>query len=387
MMKRIALPLILVLIASLFFTTVIDVEAADTKYTNVSDTERWFNEKVKYEYPSYSWMPYRNYYNATHYNITYYQQYYTAYSYRNVKVYEYYLMVKTDLSGAAVTGEGWYREGTSASISASKMIDDGRETKYQFTHWSGDFSGNSPDGTVTVDRAKTIIANHKAIHHLQASSSPLDALGFIEDNWYDEGTNKILQSVPEIVKVDQSKRYVFDSWYVDGGKTAGNPLSIDIDKPYLAEAKYKVQYYLDVRSLYGYPTGAGWYDEDSIAAFEVTTPIKAGFGKKWVFEQWSGDVMTVSPQGTEIMDGGKTVTAKWLLDSTVLYVTYGAIISAAIAIVAVGILITRSSNGLQIVRTKQNCSGCGYQLAGNFKFCPDCGSKRIEKPRNVGKGG
>ncbi len=365
LMKRVALSLIFVLIASLFFANVIDVGSAQsTKYTYVSDAERWHYEKVKYEAPYVGYWEYRDYYNATHYNIEYLPYYYTGYSYRNVKVYEYYLKVNTDLTGATITGEGWYREGTSASISASKEIDDGAETKYLFSYWSGDFSGNSPSGSVMMDRPKTAIANYRAIHHLLARSSPANVLGFIEDNWYDEGTSRILQGAPEIIKADQGKRYVFDSWYVDGGKVAGNPISINVDKPYVAEAKYEVQYYLDVKSLYGNPIGAGWYDEGSTATFEVTTPVKAGFGKKWVFEQWSGDVVTASSQGTTAMDGSKTITALWRLDSTILYVTYGAIISAAIAVVAIiGLIITRSSTGARA------------------RACPNCGTKIVEKRR------
>ncbi len=369
MEKRIALSLLLILTTSLFSTTTIDFGHADpNKYTYVSETERWYYEKVKYENPYLDWWPYRYYYNATHYYTMYYPSSYTAYSYKNVKVYEYYLAVKSDLTGPTLTGEGWYREGTETLISASKEVADGSETKHLFSYWSGDFSGNSPSVTVPMDRAKTVIANYKAIHHLMARSSPVEVLGFIEDNWYDEGTDKILQSAPEIVKVDQSKRYVFDSWYVDGGKVAGNPISVSVDKPYIAEAKYKVQYYLDVRSLHGNPAGSGWCDGDSITTFEVTTPIASGFGEKWVFEEWSGDVITASPKGTVVMDRGKTVTAVWRLDSTILYITYGAIISAAIVIFAIlGLIITQYGSGIKLSKLKQICPKCGCEFSAPTK--------------------
>ena len=81
LMKRVVLSLIFVLIASLFFANVIDVgTASSTKYTNVSDTERWYYEKVKYEAPYVGYWEYRDYYNATHYNIEYVPYYYTGYS-------------------------------------------------------------------------------------------------------------------------------------------------------------------------------------------------------------------------------------------------------------------------------------------------------------------
>jgi len=346
--------------------------ASEVKYHYVSDTERWFYEKEAYEYPYYTWAP-QYYWNGTAYNLLYFPYYTTAYSYRNVKVYEYYLTVKSSISGAVVTGSGWYRQGSSAAISASTEVEGGSDVRYMFSGWSGDYSGGASSATVTMDKAKTFTANYRARYRLTARSSPADVLGAIEENWYDEGAEKTLPAAPEVVKADPGKRYVFDSWYVDGARTVGNPISLPIDKPHLAEARYKTQYYLNVESLYGYPQGAGWYDGDARATFEVSTPVEADFGRKWVFEQWRGDAATATSQGTIIMDGPKTVTAVWKLDSTVLYTVYGLIISAVVAAVVVLALVAVRYSGAQPV---QFCQRCGYRLAKDFNLCPICGSPK-----------
>jgi len=370
--------LTLFLIASLSLIIATDVKADTDKYHYESDTERWYYEKVSYETPRYHVMPYQYYYNATHYSTLFYPYYTIGYSYRNVKVYEYHLTIKTDLPEATVTGEGWYKQGNSASISASHTVEADDKTKYHFSHWSGDFSGGSISSTITMDKAKTVVANYLASYHILAQSNPSEVLGFIEDSWYEKGTVKVFQSAPEIVKSGQSKRYVFESWYINGMKVAGNPISNNIDEPLLIEAKYKTQYYLTVESLYGYPQGSGWYDENSEVTFQVTTPIDSGFGKKWVFEQWSGDTVTSSPQGKILMDSPKTINALWILDSTILHATYAIIIISVITVVTVTALyiIRKPRTSISVPYSTQLCPGCGYQLAEPFKFCPICGYKK-----------
>jgi hypothetical protein len=386
MMKRSLLLLTVLLFAGVCFRAIEVVGDDSPDYTYDSDTERWYYIKESYERPYLTWMLYRQYYNATHYNLVQYPYYTTGYSYRRVKVYEYYLKVETDLPEASVTGEGWYKDGSSASISADRMVEAGGETKHHFSYWSGDFSGSSTSGTITIDRSKTVIANYKASHRLQVKSSPMDVLGFIEDSWYEEGETRVVQSAPEIINADQGERYVFVSWYVDRLKVAGNPISVEIDEPHIVEARYGTQYYLDVRSLYGASAGSGWYDAGAIASFEVTTPVEAGLGRKWVFQQWSGDAITASPQGTVAMDGAKTVTATWRLNSTMLYIIYGLILAGVIAAVAIPIiLITRPGIGTRDAQPNKECQSCGYRLTRKFQYCPICGSKKTMRQRNTAK--
>jgi len=59
-------------------------------------------------------------------------------------------------------GPGWYRAGTSASFSITSPFPVGDATRYIFIGWSGDSTGTNTQGTISMDRPRTIIATWKA---------------------------------------------------------------------------------------------------------------------------------------------------------------------------------------------------------------------------------
>ncbi len=332
------------------------------KYHYISDVERWYYERQSYEYYPHGGItfplhPYSAYFHPygtdpfyPYYDDFLYYPYSYSYSvaraigYRNVKVFEYYLTLSSPLGEAMLSGDGWYREGSSVMVTASATVDSGQGVRHVFSEWSGDLSSSSPTHSVTMDKPKTVIANYKTRYWITMKSTPLESLGFIEEGWYSEGSLKPTPTAAEVVKDKLGKRYVFNGWYVDGIRIVGNPISVTIDKPITVEVRYETQHYLTVESLYGDPIGAGWYDEDIVASFSVSSPLPAGYGRKWVFDSWRGDIETAQPQGSIIMDAPKRVTATWMLDSTMLYATYGVII-VAIGMVILGlILIVRRVN-------------------------------------------
>ena len=73
---------------------------------------------------------------------------------------------------------------------------------------------------------------------------------------------------------------------------------------------YVTQYYLKVVSAYGNPQGEGWYDEQYIAVFFVTTPVLDGVGTRYRFLGWTGDSKASTPTATIVMDGPHVVTAE-----------------------------------------------------------------------------
>ena len=96
---------------------------------------------------------------------------------------------------------------------------------------------------------------------------------------------------------------------------------------------------LSVASSYGLASGSGWYDADTVAAFSVSpTSVRVDgvlgiLGTSYVFERWSGDQSTTSPDATVVMDGPKAVTAQWRTDYTSLYIIMGAIAAVIVAAV------------------------------------------------------
>ena len=360
--------LFLLFLATIAFSVIssVGISAAETtKYYYVSDTERYYYEKEPYEYTYTAWQPYTYWVNSTHYEWYYYPYAAVGHSFRKTRVYQYYLTVKTDAPGANVDGTGWYNEGNNAPIYASSTVESDSDVKYIFAHWAGDYSGGSQSASVNMDDAKTVTAVYKVKYHLLVKSTPTDAMGFIEDGWYEEGTSKIIQEAPEYINYEEGARYIFDAWYIDGKKMPDSrSISITMDGPHETEAKFNTQYYLDVRSAHGDPQGVGWYGEGTAVTFSVDSPVGAGIGKKWVFERWSGDLVSTSPQENVLMGNNKSVIATWKLDSTVLYIIYGIIISAIVA----AVLIYHTQ-----FRYAQSCSKCGNRLSSNFKLCPQCG--------------
>lgn len=96
---------------------------------------------------------------------------------------------------------------------------------------------------------------------------------------------------------------------------------------------------LSVASPYGLASGSGWYDADTVAAFSVSpTSVRVEgvlgiLGASYVFERWSGDQSTTSPDAILVMDGPKAVTAQWRTDYTSLYIIIGAIAAVIVAAV------------------------------------------------------
>ena len=148
---------------------------------------------------------------------------------------------------------------------------------------------------------------------------------------YDPETYVTLKA-DKIVSGATGTRYVFLYWMVDGVRYDTEAATIHVDRRQItAVAEFKVQYQLVVKSEFGTPQGSGWYDERSVAMFSVTSPV--GFGIQQVFERWSGDSSSTSPQSTVLMNSPKTVVAVWRPDYTVLIFIVLGVVGGSVAIV------------------------------------------------------
>lgn len=122
-------------------------------------------------------------------------------------------------------------------------------------------------------------------------------------------------------------RYVFVSWTVEGRRYNTEVAFVQVtQRSVIAVAEFKAQYELVVKSEFGDPKGAGWYDEGSVATFSVTSPFYI-----LVFERWSGNSTAGSPKSTIVMNGPKTVVAVWRTDNTILIFTVLGVSSALVA--------------------------------------------------------
>ena len=269
------------------------------------------------------------YYGGYTWNYPYYPYYYTTTVTEKTNTFD--LDVETNPAGIApVNGKGTYNDGTAASFSVTSLIvPSNANQRYVFSYWSGDFSGASPSGTVTMDSAKSVVANYQLQNFLKISVDPVGVTSAGGEGWYLPTDSITIGPVPSSISCGEDARYVFQQWTIDSVPASGTSVEITMDTPHTVVAHYKTQYLLTVSSDYGIVQGGGWYDAGSPATFSVTTEVDTSYGVRQVFEKWTGDMQSTSASSTITMDSPHTVAAVWRSDSTVLYATIALAICAA----------------------------------------------------------
>jgi hypothetical protein len=311
-----------------------------------------------YGYPYYS--SYYGYpYYSSYYGYPYYSSYYGyPYSSNYCSGYNSYsspasytLTVATNPSTlGTVTGGGTFAPGSSASFSVSQTtIQVSPNTRYVFSHWSGDYSGVGSSGTVTVNGATAVTAVYQMQYYLSVQAQPQSAPTPQGQGWYNASDTASLQSPTQTVGGDGGSRLVFEGWSVDGQGPQSNPsLNLVMNSAHNVTALYGQQYYLNVQTDQGVATGSGWYDSGSTAQIYVSTPISTTYGVSIVFNGWQGSIQSSNQTTSVLMNGPMNVVATWRTDSTVLYLTIAAVI---VALLIVGGLIAFLAGGRG--RTKQ----------------------------------
>lgn len=275
---------------------------------------------------------YGNYGNYYSYGYPYYNNYY----YNTPSQYK--LTVATDPTNlGTISGGGTYSQGSSASFSVTQtVVQSSSNTRYVFSHWSGDYSGVGNSGSLTMNGAMKVTAVYQLQYYLNVSAQAQSALVPEGAGWYNSGDTATLTSGSQILG-DSSSRLVFQGWNVDGQSTqAGSSLSVKMDAPHSVSAQYKQQYNLQVLTDQGVAYGGGWYDAGSAAQIYVSTPVSTSYGVSIVFNGWQGDIQSNSQSTTVQMDKPKTAIASWRTDSTVLYLT---IALGIIAVLVAGAII------------------------------------------------
>ncbi len=152
-------------------------------------------------------------------------------------------------------------------------------------------------------------------------------------------------SVPKIlVGSEQGTRYVFIGWS-DGLTDASRMITVTGNAAYTAQ--YKLQYQLIVNSDQGNATGAGWYDEGSIAYASLESGrVSDGIVYNWDFAGWTNDASGMNIKSNPIMmNGPKTATAKWNHDFSIAF--YGIIVTLIAVAAVVGAMIVRRGRTLE----------------------------------------
>jgi hypothetical protein len=230
-------------------------------------------------------------------------------------------------------GAGWYKDGALASFSITPYVETS-DTRYYFTGWSGDFSGEYFAGTLVMDSPKTIIANwrHEYLLSLDSAYGSLTGAG-----WYSEGSIAEFSVTPDYIETSDT-RHIFTGWSGDftGPSTT---VSLVINSPTTVTANWRSEYLLTINSEYDKPTGAGWYNEGDVASVSITQD--EGFLVHHYFAGWSGDFTGSESSISVTMDSPKVITALWRTDYTYLYILISIVVIVGVVVVTVIVLVRR----------------------------------------------
>jgi hypothetical protein len=317
------------------------------------------NYSYNFPYFGYYYYPYYSYYYpySGYYGYSYPYSYgYGSYGYNQ----QYQLTLNANPSSLSnvVSGGGQYASGTSASFAASQnTIQVSQDTRYVFSHWTGDFSGSALTGSVTMDAAKTVTAVYQLQYYLSVNAQPSNAPSPQGSDWFNAGDSAMI-SIPSQTVDNGGARLVFNGWSVDGTMSQTGPaVTVQMNAPHTVVAEYKQQYYLTVSSEQGSVSGEGWYDAGSSVQISASTPPNPSYGINMVFNGWQGDLQSSSQSTSVLMDRAKSVTATWRTDPTVLYMT---IALAFAAVAAVGVM------GAYVWGRRGKPAGAAWQPAPSY---------------------
>ena len=249
---------------------------------------------------------------------------------------QYYLTVNTNpaevltLSSSAVSGQGWYDSGATATVDAAQFVDKvSGSSRYDFRSWTGaTATGVGNKATVLMDRAKTATANYQLQCLVTFAQSGvgtdftgtvviIDGANYVSnlpaEFWLDkDSTHSFAFQSPLMVGTD--KQYV---WVSTAGLSTLQSGSITVSTSGSITGNYKTQYYLKVISSYNgqsmdTPGGEGWYDEGATAYATLEEGVVNVGGVTYGFTGWKGDASGIWLTSNPItMNGPKRATAVW----------------------------------------------------------------------------
>ncbi|MBD3386968.1 hypothetical protein GF407_18840 [candidate division KSB1 bacterium] len=125
-------------------------------------------------------------------------------------------------------------------------------------------------------------------------------------DWIPESQHLVAAVTPQ--PVTESQRYVFESWS-HGLDTTHTLVAPNDSARYVAD--YKMQYYLDVQSLYGEVEGRGWHDESSRVDVSVDSLVMMNDSIRYQFVSWQGDIQNSANPCRLQIDRPLSLVAEW----------------------------------------------------------------------------
>ncbi len=204
-----------------------------------------------------------------------------------------------------------YNEGQDVSLNAFA------EAGWVFEGWSGDLESTDATETITMDSDKTITATFTEIvyHTLTINIVgqglvEVDGLVYTEAVTVEEGSILALEAIADA-------GWIFEDWSGDLVSTdATETITMDSDKTITATFMEIVYHTLTINIV-----GQGLVEVDSEPYTEAVTvedgsilALEAIAADGWIFEGWSGDLVSTDVIETITMDDDKNITATFSED-------------------------------------------------------------------------
>ena len=295
---------------------------------------------------------------------------------------QFLLTVNSDPSSVSnLRGAGWYDSGTQAVFSSASVINTAEGTRLRFSAWTGDYSGESSNGTIIVDRPKFVTAHFQTQYLITVQYDPPSILSRYNETragWYDVGATALLGPVPPLVEVSSAERLKFLNWVDNGQMVADYSLRVASDRPHRVALSYATQYYVDVKTSHGSVSGSGWYEKGATA--KITEVSDAGWPVSYTFAGWnlnpSGRLVRGDNSWSLTVDRPYVVEAEWSVNYFPLTALVGGSIAAVLMLLASVVMLIRrrTRNPPKISSKGQFCKSCGSIIPEGGTFCQKCGA-------------
>jgi len=220
------------------------------------------------------------------------------------------VLISVDADWGTVEGTGFYDDSDTARLMFVPETTEIDGYRYVFAGWlvSGDTIGTNPL-TIVAERPITVRVLFDTLARLDIVSDYGTSFG---SGFYPIGTNVVF-GLDSTILLSGDTRRVFIGWNGLGSTSytgGGNPAQVIVNEPIMENAIWNTQYLITVNSDYGTPTGAGWYNKNSIASIGVEQTVVDGL-TRYDFAGWSGDISTIDNPASFAVSSPMTIAAIW----------------------------------------------------------------------------
>jgi hypothetical protein len=164
----------------------------------------------------------------------------------------------------------------------------------------------------TIQSSATFTVNYTPQYYVTVNSSHGAPTA---SQWVNQGSSFTASVTSPAEAVEGDHQWVCTGYSLDGGASqSGTTITLgNLQAAHTVVFNWKEQFYLNVTSAYGSPSGTGWCDAGATATAAVSSAtVSGGTGVQYLFTGWSGDASGTNLISNSIlMDGPNTAVANW----------------------------------------------------------------------------